>query len=385
MHLDPMLPVVVAIALIVILAALLLRLIRQPTVLAYLLAGIVIGPEGVGLINDNALIEHMGTFGVILLLFFVGMEVQPSQLKKHWKISAAGTALQIVVSVTCLFIVGYYFQWSLGRIVLLGFVISLSSTAVVLKLLQEGNELDTSMGQKVLGILLAQDLAIVPMIIILGLLSDAIIDTHIIGLQLVGGIAALIFVNWLMRKPLLHLPFARLIQQDHELQVFAALIICFGLSLLTGLMQLSTALGAFIAGMLVAKTKETLWVKQSLEPFRVVFIALFFMSIGMLINLNFVMQQWWQLLILLVLVLITNTFINAISLRLLNVNWRDSLYSGALLAQLGEFSFVLASIGLQANLITQYAHQMTIAVIVLSLFVSPLWIALFKRITQIKH
>lgn len=171
---------------------------------------------------------------------------------------------------------------------------------------------------------MVQDLAIVPMIIILGLLSDAIIDTHIVGLQLVGGIAALIFVNWLMRKPLLHVPFARLIQQDHELQVFAALIICFGLSLLTGLMQLSTALGAFIAGMLVAKTKETLRVKQSVEPFIMVFIALFFMSIGMLINLNFVMQQWWQLLILLVLVLITNTFINAISLRLLNVNWRDS-------------------------------------------------------------
>jgi len=384
MHLDPMLPVVVAIALIVILAALLLRLIRQPTVLAYLLAGIVIGPEGVGLINDNVLIEHMGAFGVILLLFFVGMEIQPSQLKKHWKISAAGTMLQIIVSVACLFIVGYYFQWSLGRIVLLGFVISLSSTAVVLKLLQESNELDTSMGQKVLGMLLVQDLAIVPMIIILGLLSDVTIDTHIIGLQLVGGIAVLVFVNWLMRKPLLHLPFARLIQQDHELQVFAALITCFGLSLLTGLMQLSTALGAFIAGMLVAKTKETLWVKQSLEPFRVVFIALFFMSIGMLINVNFVMQQWWQLLILLALVLITNTFINAISLKLLNVNWRDSLYSGALLAQIGEFSFVLASIGLQANLITQYAHQMTIAVIVLSLFVSPLWIALFKKITQIK-
>jgi CPA2 family monovalent cation:H+ antiporter-2 len=145
-HLDPTLPVVVAIALIVILAALLLRIIRRPTVLAYLLSGMVIGPEGVGLINDNVLIEHMGTFGVILLWFFVGMEVQPIQLKKHWKISAAGTMLQIIVSVTCLFIVGYYFQWSLGRIVLLGFVISLSSTAVVLKLLQEGNELNTSMG-----------------------------------------------------------------------------------------------------------------------------------------------------------------------------------------------------------------------------------------------
>ncbi|MFT6386898.1 MAG: CPA2 family monovalent cation:H+ antiporter-2 [Cellvibrionaceae bacterium] len=102
----------------------------------------------------------------------------------------------------------------------MGFVISLSSTAVVLKLLQESNELDASIGQKVLGILLVQDLAIVPMIIILGLLSDAVIDTHIIGLQLVGGVAALIFFNCLMRKTLLYLPFARAIQQDHELQFF---------------------------------------------------------------------------------------------------------------------------------------------------------------------
>jgi len=162
------------------------------------------------------------------------------------------------------------------------------------------------------------------------------------------------------------------------MQIFAALAICFGLALLTGLLQLSTALGAFTAGMLVSAAKETQWVHQRLEPFRVVFVALFFVSVGLLVDIKFLTEQWVLISLLVVLVLITNTFINAFILKALGVNTRDSVYAGALLAQIGEFSFVLAAVGIQAKIITDFGYQLVIEVISISLLFSPVWIKLIK-------
>lgn len=384
MHIDPILPVIVGTSLVVLLIVLLLRLAKQPAVVGYLIAGVVIGPQGLGLITDISLIEHMGSLGVILLLFFIGMELQPKQLLAQWKVSVGGTLLQILVTMGSVFIAGYFLDWPLARIVLLGFVVSLSSTAVVLKLLQERNELNTPTGQKVLGILLTQDMAVVPMIIVLGLLSGTTAEPMVIGLQLVGAVILFALVYWLLKSPEIHLPLSRMMHFESEIQVNSALIICFGLSLLTGIMHLSTALGAFIGGMLITKMRETHWVHHSLAPFRVVFLGMFFISIGMLIDLQFVFEEWWVLVLIVVLVLLTNTFINAWSLKLLGVNWRESLYAGALLAQIGEFSFVLASIGLQAGLISRYSYQMTIIVIALTLLVSPSWIQLAKKLTHVR-
>ena len=162
------------------------------------------------------------------------------------------------------------------------------------------------------------------------------------------------------------------------MQVFAALGLCFGLSLITGLVGLSTALGSFVAGMLVGAAKETRWVHHSLESFRIIFVALFFVSIGMLVDLNFIASHWYQTAALVILVVLTNTFINGSILRILGDNWRDSIYAGALLSQIGEFSFVLAAVGIQAHIISDYGYQMTIAVISISLLISPPWIMLIK-------
>jgi CPA2 family monovalent cation:H+ antiporter-2 len=150
------------------------------------------------------------------------------------------------------------------------------------------------------------------------------------------------------------------------------------------MLGLSAALGSFIAGMIVATARETEWFHHALEPLRVVFVALLFVSIGMLIDPGFVVKNVFQVVLLVVGVLLTNTFINAGILRALGDDWRTSLYSGAMLAQIGEFSFILISVGLQATLVSQYGYQMTIAVISLSLVLSPIWISGMKRLTKIQ-
>ena len=145
-------------------------------------------------------------------------------------------------------------------------------------------------------------------------------------------------------------------------------------------MHLSTALGAFVGGMLVAKMKDSIWIRSSLEAFHVVFIALFFMSIGMLLNMEFIEQNSTLLGTLLVMVLVGNTLIATVTLRLLKLSWSKSLYTAAMLAQVGEFSFILATLGRQSKLITDYGYHVTVAVIALSLFASPFWVALARKI-----
>ena len=384
MHLDPIMPYLVGAILAVLLLGLILRSLRQPYVTGYLITGIILGPHGIALIEDDVLLGRLGAIGVVLLLFFIGMEVSPKKLLDNWKIAVIGTLLQIAISVGCVWPLGLFLDWPIDRIILIGFVISLSSTAVVLKLLQDWKEFESRVGQNVLVILLAQDLAIIPMLIILSMMGDSQADTGNIWLQAIAAVSMIIIVGYIAIKETIHLPLSKVLGNDHEMQVFAALCICLGLSLLTGLAGLSTALGAFVAGMIIGAAKETHWVHHSLESFRVIFIALFFVSIGMLVDINFIKDHWYQVSALVLLVIITNTFINGTILRMLGENWRDSLYAGTLLSQIGEFSFVLAAVGIQAHIITDYGYQMTVAVISISLLISPPWIMLTRRILKIK-
>ena len=382
MHLDPIMPYLVGSILAVLILGLLLRSIRQPYVIGYLIAGIVLGPHCAALITDEEVLGHLGAIGVVLLLFFIGMEVTPKKLVDNWKVAVLGTLLQIFISVGCVWPLGLFLDWPISRIVLIGFVISLSSTAVVLKLLQDWKEFDSKVGQNVLVILLAQDLAVIPMLIILSMLGGADSEASNIWLQLIGAGAMSAIIAYIAVKETIRLPLGRLLGDDREIQVFAALCICLGLSLLTGLAQLSTALGAFVGGMVIGAAKETQWVHHSLESFRIVFVALFFVSIGMLVDLSFIQSHWLQVGALVILVIFTNTFINGAILRMLGDTWRDSLYAGTLLSQIGEFSFVLAAVGIQSSIITDYGYQMTIAVISISLLISPPWIMLVKLLLK---
>ena len=383
MHTDPLISTFVMSILAILILSIIMKRLKQPYLLVYILAGIILGPNVLGIISDQVTLTRLGAFGVVFLLFFVGMEVSPQRLVENWLISFVGTLLQVFISVLVVAMIGIYLQWTLARIILLGFVISLSSTAVVLKLLDDWKELNTRVGQDVVGILLVQDLIIVPMLIILGLLSGTGANLKTLGLQAIGGSIVLSIAIWLLIKKEVKLSWLRFFGTDHEMQIFLSLGICFGMALVTGLTELSSALGAFVGGMIVGSAKETHWVYHSLSSIGTIFMSLFFVSIGMLIDLSFIVKHWEQISVLIIAAYSTNLLINAGILRALGEEWNVSLYGGGLLSQIGEFSFLVSAVGYQMNIINKTAYQMTISVISLTLLLSPLWITLIKHITNI--
>nr|WP_320050052.1 cation:proton antiporter [uncultured Desulfuromonas sp.] len=379
MHLDPgFINLVLSISLILVLGLILKRF-KQPHVIGYLTTGVLLSPQVFGLVSDEETFNRLGALGVVLLLFFIGMEISPKRLIANWKVAFVGTLFQIILSVAATAFIGKFLDWPFERSILIGFVISLSSTAVVLKMLQDWNEMDSDTGQDVLGVLLVQDMAVIPMLIILGLFSGEKPELITILKQLVGGGLLIGLMVIVLVKEKVSLPLAKWLNNDHEMQVFGALFFCFFLALLSGLFELSTALGAFIGGIIVKAGKETQWVHHHLEPFRVIFIALFFVSIGLLLDLNFLFENIKMVLLVVLLTFLLNTVVNSWIMRMLGGSWAESLYAGVLLSQIGEFSFILAAVGKHAGIITSYGYQLSISVITLSLMFSPIWILTFKK------
>ncbi len=367
---------------VVLIAGLLLTYLRQPRVAGYLIVGILLGPYVLGLSRPHELTEFLSEMGVAFLLFFVGMEVSVKRLIKRWRISVIGTLFQILLSIGFAWLIGWWNGWNIGEIILIGFIITLSSTAVVLTVLQNRNELETPVGQDVLGILLVQDLMVVPMLIILGLLGGETPTTFSIGLQVVGGLLICGLIGYVVMKGKVTIPTPKVVEDDEELEVFLSLAICLGLAILTTVFGLSEALGAFAAGIFVSAAGWRDRHSRLLHPFKVLFMALFFVSIGMLVNLPYVMEHWGKIIFLVLLILIVNTAINTLILRAGKRNIRDSWHGGFLLSQIGEFSFVLASVGLTAGIWSEGREQLAYATIALSLILSPLWIGIGKALLK---
>ncbi len=379
-NLDPNLSKFVLIGALIMAIGLLLRWLKQPSVIGYILAGVLMGEHGLDVLTDEAVIASMGEFGLILLLFFIGMETDLNSLVKNWKASILSTVLQIGGSVLIVALIGLWLDWGVARVIVLGFVVSLSSSAVVIKMLQDKGEAQSLIGQNVISILLTQDILIVPILIATNYLGGQLPETSEIILQLVGGILLVSLMAYVIKKKNIRFPYSEKIEEDHELQVFVAFNSCFGFALITALFGLSAALGAFVAGILVHSAQSTNWFHESLHSFRVVFVALFFISIGMLIDLNFLVVHWKTIGFLILAVYVSNHFINAAILHYFDNSWRDSLYGGALLAQIGELSFVVAATAYHSKIITDFSYQTTILVISLTLLLSPFWIAMTKAL-----
>ena len=380
MHIDPALPVIVGVILAILVIGFAMRALRQPQIIGYLVAGLLIGPYGLGLLQDPDLIGRIGGIGLIVLLFFVGMEASPHNLLSRWRLAIFGVVLQVGITVAAVWLIGLFFDWSWSKVLILGFVISLSSTAVVLKLLKDWNELDTQTGQNVLVVLLAQDMALVPMIIAINILGGGHITTGALVAQLIGAVLLIGIAAWVFTRDHIELPFAKKLRSDHELQVFSALLLCLSLALISGKLGLSTALGAFVAGLVVSSARETDWVHESLEPFRVVFVAAFFVSVGMLIDVDYVRNNLLHVTLLVVLIVVINTVLNAAILKFLGSSWRRASYAGALLSQIGEFSFILAALAHTGQILPDDDYRLIVAVIAISLMLSPAWIGLCKTL-----
>jgi CPA2 family monovalent cation:H+ antiporter-2 len=196
-------------------------------------------------------------------------------------------------------------------------------------------------------------------------------------------IASLILITFLLRKIFLknriNLSFPRSLESDHELQVFVGLLFCFGFAWLTQAINLSAAVGGFIAGIFISQSNSMQWLEQHLAPFRVFFLSLFFMSIGLQINIDFLTKHAGMVLLIVLVILTVNSAINALVFRLLKESWRNSIYAGALLSQIGEFSLVIAMVAKSQQMVPDFWYQLTLAVVSVTMLMTAIWINIIRR------
>jgi len=357
---------------------------KIPPVIGLIFTGIILGPSGIAAVYDQKLISTLAELGVILLLFTIGLEFSLDDLKKLKKIVLVGGIVQILLTGLAISFFSYWFMLVIDRGIsftaaaFLGFTFSVSSTAICLKILTDRDELALPHGRIALGILIFQDIAIVPLMIGIDLLNPEATRSFVILADKVGIIvlfAAGIFIGFRLLMPRM----VRLIASLHarEVLVIGALVICFGAAYLTSLAGLSLALGSFVAGMIIASTDESHQISVTIDPFREAFSSIFFISVGLLLDVKMINLPFFVSIALLVL-LVKGLIVAAVSLFLGN-SLRVSMMAGMALAQIGEFSFVLAETGLKNNLINQEVFQAMLAVSVVTMIVTPAMIAAAPR------
>jgi CPA2 family monovalent cation:H+ antiporter-2 len=362
------------------------RILRLPAMLGYLLVGILIGPHALGWIPDAPETRHLAEFGVVFLMFSIGLEFSLARLRIMQRlVFGLGTA-QVVATILLVMLTSLFFglDWRAG--LALGGVLAMSSTAIVSKMLVERAELSTPHGQKIMGVLLFQDLAVVPLIIIIPALASS--GEHIystLGIALLKAalvLAALLIFGQRLLRPWFHLV---AMQKSSELFMLNVLLFTLGLAYITELAGLSLALGAFIAGMLISETEYRYQVEEDIKPFRDVLLGLFFVTIGMLLDLGSVIAGFGWVLLTLLILLPFKAAVVALLARWFAGDWGAAIRSGLGLAQAGEFGFVLLTLAGGTNLLSAEVMQNVLAAMLISMLAAPFLIqhaeAIVRRIS----
>lgn len=364
------------------LCGILLEKIKQPAILGYILAGVILGPSLFGFIENREIVSQLAELGVLMLLFVIGMELSLRSFVKIWPISVGCIALQVVGGLAIAFPLAHLFNWPLNLTLLLAFVFALSSTAVAVKMLDTIGELKTETGRLTIGVLVAQDLAIVPMILIIrGLQPNGNINVTFIIIKIIISVGLLAALVWyLSRRERINIPFLRLVAGHTDLTPLMGLMFCFGAAAVAGLSGLSAAYGAFLAGLVLGNSQKRSILIDRMTPIYSVLMMMFFLSIGLLLDLNFLMENLGKVMMILLFITIGKTALNISILHLLRQPWTMSFLSGVVLAQLGEFSFLLATVGQEAGIVNEYGNNLIVSLTVLSLALSPIWLTTAKRL-----
>ncbi len=348
------------------------RTLHLPAMLGYLIVGILIGPHVLGWIPDAPETRHLAEFGVVFLMFSIGLEFSLARLRSmRAVVFGLGTA-QVAATMLLVMLASLFFGMSWQASLALGGVLTMSSTAIVSKMLVERAELNTPHGKNIMGVLLFQDLAVVPFIIIIPALVSTGQAIHItLGLALLKAalvLSALLFFGQRLLRPWFGLV-AR--QKSSELFMLNVLLFTLGLAYVTELAGLSLALGAFVAGMLISETEYRYQVEADIKPFRDMLLGLFFVTIGMLLNPASVVAGWsWIVLLLLILVPFKLAVV-ALLVRWFEGDWGVAIRSGLGLAQAGEFGFVLLTLAGGVNLLPPEVMQNVLAAMLISMLIAP--------------
>ena len=353
-------------------SAYVLHRLRQPPLIGFLLAGALVGPFGLGLAPDVEAVNVLAEAGVVLLLFTVGLELELPNLKRLRRIVWVAGPIQVVGTIALVAATGVLGGYELRRSVFFGFLVALSSTAILLTLLVDRRELDSPHGKLLVGILIFQDLAVVPMMLAVPALAGEAargLPAALIAVAKIGGAAVFLFVAARFLVPrLLHLLAAT---QQKAIFVVAVLFLVMATALATAWAGLSAALGAFLAGLVISESDYGHQAMADVAPFRDAFNALFFVSIGMLFDWRSLLARPDLVAGLLALILVGKAAFGALPAWLLGFGPRVAVVVGLSLAQIGEFSFVLLNQGRSASLISAVFYQAFLGAAILSMLATP--------------
>ncbi|GAB1409667.1 cation:proton antiporter [Desulfovibrionales bacterium] len=355
---------------------------RIPPVIGFLLTGVLAGPHGLGLIGAAHEVEIFAEIGIILLLFVIGMELSLDELQRLKKPVFIGGSIQVVLTIVILELPFLSAGVSLAKALFIGFLAALSSTAIVLKVLGEKAQLGAPHGRISLGMLIFQDVAVVPMMLLIPLLAGAAGNPWTaLGTLIIKAVVIGVLLLVVARKLIPRLLHAVVRTRSKELFLMTTLGLCFAIALLTSSVGLSLSLGAFLAGLLMSESEYSHSALDGILPFRDVFTSIFFVSIGMLLDPFFVATHLPQVLGLTGAVLLLKTTLAAIAARILGYPWHVAVLGGLCLCQIGEFSFVLAGVGMGYKLLAPSEYQYFLAVAISTMAVTPFLIAAMPRMS----
>ncbi|MBU8872019.1 MAG: cation:proton antiporter [Gemmatimonadales bacterium] len=353
-----------------------LRYLRVPSIAGFIIAGTVVGPHALGLVQDLHRVEIIAELGVVLLLFGIGLELSLSRVRRLWRPIAVGGAVQVCTTILVVLGLSLLFGRDLGSGLLLGFIVAVSSTAIVLRGLSDRGELETPHGRLALGILIFQDLCVVPMVLVIPVLGHTVgADTNVlVPLLKAAGVVAGVVVAARLVVPRFLEEIARTRKRD--LFVLSVFLICLGTAWVVSMVGVSLALGAFLAGLVVSGSRYRDQAISDLVPLRDVLASVFFVSIGMMLDLRNVLDNLGPILGLFAAIIVGKFIIIFLSASIMRLPLRVGVLTAASLCQVGEFAFVLLLAAGGTGLLDEtLTSNLTVAVI-LSMVAAPFGIAL---------
>jgi CPA2 family monovalent cation:H+ antiporter-2 len=365
------------------------RRLHLPVILGYLAGGIAVGPFGAGWVHDSGTIDTLAQVGVVLLLFAIGLEFSFKELLKLGKVSILGGIGQILLTAAAGFGLGLAINLNITGSIFFGFIISLSSTMVVLKLLMERGEIDTIHGRIMLGILLVQDISVVPMMVAIPAVAGEMGGVWAaLGIALgkaVGFITGMLALGyWAMPWVLKRVAG----QRSRELFLLTVIVLCLAAAFGTYYVGLSAAFGAFVAGLLISQSGYARQAFADILPLRDTFAALFFVALGLVADRQYIFSHIGTIAIVVVAVLFIKFVISLGITRIFGYGYKTVLMVGTGLISIGEFSFILALMGQQAGIFTNDFYNLIVATAIITMFLSPpgysINALLYRRMSQKK-
>ncbi|MEZ5959035.1 MAG: cation:proton antiporter [Hyphomonadaceae bacterium] len=352
-----------------------------PSMVGFIVAGVMLGPTGLGLVSNSQSVGALAELGVLMLLFIAGLELSVPSFVRVLRPAAIAVVVQTLGALSLAFAMSGIFGWDWRACILFGFIITMSSTAVAIRIITELKETKSAIGELTVGLMIAQDIAVVPMLIFVESLEQETIAIAPMLIRLTVALGILAFVLYFFRAGReMNAPFSERLRGRDDLVALLALAACFATASLGGVLDLSPAYGAFVAGLVVGNTNLQSETMRVVTPIQSLLLVVFFLSVGLLIDLRYIADNAILVLGAAFGIILFKTGLNLISLRLAGVETARASQVGLATAQIGEFSFILAAAGLSASVLDDDRYRFAITVIAATLVVSPIWMIIARRI-----